>query len=57
MTLDAMNGIYVNHNDIVPDIVYDLYLFMMVYDGLLLEKNRRSELNGLFDNFNQIINI
>ena len=24
---------------------------------LLLEKNRRSELNGLFDNFNQIINI
>ena len=57
MTLDAMNGIYVNYNDIVPDIVSDLYLFMMVYDGLLLEKNRRSELNGLFDNFNKIINI
>ena len=29
------------------------------FSGFLfhLEKNRRSELNGLFDNFNQIINI
>ena len=35
-------------------IVYNI--LMMLFNDII-EKNRRSELNSLFDNFNQIINI